>query len=64
VRLTPSGYTSGTISFTDDGRVDLIKVKPLARLGYLDYTTIDRLFEVEPELGGLRHNKAVAHGRG
>lgn len=48
---------------TDDGRVDLLKIKPLARLGYLDYTTIDRLFEVEPQLGGLHHNKEVAHGR-
>ncbi|HUC24203.1 MAG TPA: flavin reductase family protein [Streptosporangiaceae bacterium] len=49
---------------TDDGRIDLLSIKPLARLGYLDYTTIDRLFEVEPELGGLFHNKEVNHGNG
>jgi flavin reductase (DIM6/NTAB) family NADH-FMN oxidoreductase RutF len=46
---------------TDDGRIDLLSIKPLARLGYLDYTTVDRLFEVEPELGGLFHNKEVSH---
>jgi flavin reductase (DIM6/NTAB) family NADH-FMN oxidoreductase RutF len=44
---------------TDDGRVDVLRVKPLARLGYLDYTTVDRLFEVESQLGGLHHNKEV-----
>lgn len=45
----------------EEGRVDLLKIKPLARLGYLDYTTVDRIFEVEPELGGLHHNKEVLH---
>lgn len=46
---------------TPDGRIDDLKIKPLARVGYLDYTTIDRLFEVEPELGVLHHNKEVLH---
>lgn len=29
-----------------DGRVDLSLVRPLARLGYLDYTTVDEIFAI------------------
>jgi hypothetical protein len=29
-----------------DGRLDIIKIRPLARLGYYDYTTVDSLFEM------------------
>ncbi|MFU8856312.1 MAG: flavin reductase family protein [Deferrisomatales bacterium] len=29
-----------------DGRVDVLKVRPLARLGYFDYTTVDSAFEM------------------
>ncbi len=29
-----------------DGRLDLLKIRPLARLGYYDYTTVDSLFEM------------------
>jgi flavin reductase (DIM6/NTAB) family NADH-FMN oxidoreductase RutF len=29
-----------------DGRVDILKIRPLARLGYYDYTTIDSSFEM------------------
>jgi flavin reductase (DIM6/NTAB) family NADH-FMN oxidoreductase RutF len=31
---------------TRDGRLDILKVRPLARLGYYDYTTVDSLFEM------------------
>lgn len=31
---------------TEKGRVDILKVRPLARLGYLDYTTVDAAFEI------------------
>lgn len=31
---------------TEDGRVDVLKIRPLARLGYLDYTTVDSRFEL------------------
>ncbi len=30
-----------------DGRVDVLKIRPLARLGYYDYTTVDSLFAME-----------------
>jgi hypothetical protein len=29
-----------------DGRIDILKIRPLARLGYYDYTTIDSIFEM------------------
>jgi flavin reductase (DIM6/NTAB) family NADH-FMN oxidoreductase RutF len=29
-----------------DGRIDILKIRPLARLGYYDYTTIDSTFEM------------------
>ena len=33
---------------TDDGRIDIIKIRPLARLGYHDYTTLDSRFSMAP----------------
>ncbi len=29
-----------------DGRLDILKIRPLARLGYYDYTTVDSRFEM------------------
>lgn len=29
-----------------DGRIDIVKIRPLARLGYYDYTTVDSIFEM------------------
>lgn len=29
---------------TDDGRIDVVKVRPLARLGYMDYTSVTEVF--------------------
>lgn len=31
-----------------DGKLDIVKIKPLARLGYADYTTVDHSFEMLP----------------
>jgi flavin reductase (DIM6/NTAB) family NADH-FMN oxidoreductase RutF len=31
-----------------DGKIDILSIKPLARLGYSDYTTVDRVFELTP----------------
>jgi len=31
---------------TPEGKVDILKIRPLARLGYYDYTTIDSIFEM------------------
>ena len=38
---------------TEDGKIDILKIKPLARLGYSDYTYVDHSFEIKPsELAG------------
>ncbi len=29
-----------------DGRIDIVRIRPLARLGYYDYTTVDSSFEM------------------
>ena len=29
-----------------DGRIDILRIRPLARLGYYDYTTVDSTFEM------------------
>jgi flavin reductase (DIM6/NTAB) family NADH-FMN oxidoreductase RutF len=31
-----------------DGKIDVVKIRPLARLGYGDYTTVDSSFEIPP----------------
>ncbi len=33
---------------TEDGRVDILKIKPVARLGYYDFTYVDNSFEMFP----------------
>ena len=33
---------------TSDGRVDVLKIRPLARLGYYDYTSVETVFEMKP----------------
>jgi flavin reductase (DIM6/NTAB) family NADH-FMN oxidoreductase RutF len=43
-------------ALTDDGVIDHLKIKPLARVGYLDFTTIDRMFHVEPDVAAARAN--------
>ncbi|MGC8495508.1 MAG: flavin reductase family protein, partial [Syntrophobacteraceae bacterium] len=30
-----------------DGRIDVVRIRPLARLGYYDYTTVDSIFEMQ-----------------
>lgn len=31
---------------TPDGRIDILRARPIARLGYYDYTSVDSLFEM------------------
>ena len=30
-----------------DGRVDILRARPLARLGYMDYTVLDNVFAMD-----------------
>ena len=34
-------------ALTTDGRVDILKIRPIARLGYKDYTSIESVFQME-----------------
>ncbi|WP_205300330.1 hypothetical protein [Pantoea sp. Ap-967] len=31
---------------TDSGRLDILKIRPLARLGYFDYTSVTSVFQM------------------
>jgi hypothetical protein len=33
---------------TSDGRVNVVKIRPLARLGYMDYTSVTEIFGMPP----------------
>jgi len=37
---------------TDDGKINIEKVKPIARMGYYDYAVIDKVFEMRIPGGG------------
>jgi flavin reductase (DIM6/NTAB) family NADH-FMN oxidoreductase RutF len=37
-------------ALTPDGRIDVLKLRPIARLGYKDYTTIDSIFQMEKRM--------------
>ena len=44
----------------DDGKIDIIAIRPLARMGYSDYTTVDHVFEIEPsKAAGVREDLAL-----
>lgn len=32
----------------DNGKIDIERIKPLARMGYSDYTCVEKVFELEP----------------
>jgi flavin reductase (DIM6/NTAB) family NADH-FMN oxidoreductase RutF len=36
---------------TPDGKIDITKVRPLARMGYLDYTSVESIFTMPPPDG-------------
>ena len=33
-------------SLTSDGLIDVLKLRPIARLGYFDYSTVDSIFQM------------------
>jgi len=37
---------------TPEGKIDILKIRPLARLGYLDYTSVESLFTMVPTGAG------------
>ena len=55
---------------TEDGRIDVLQIKPLARLGYLDFTTVDRYLRGRgrargpaPQQGGPPRGRAPGRRR-
>lgn len=36
-------------AITPEGKIDILKIRPLARLGYLDYTSVETLFTMLPK---------------
>ena len=43
-----------------DGKLDIVKIRPLARLGYSDYTSVESSFELSPsELAGKNYDIAL-----
>jgi flavin reductase (DIM6/NTAB) family NADH-FMN oxidoreductase RutF len=48
---------------TPEGKLDVLKIRPLARLGYHDYTTVDRVFAMAPDGPDLRTREAGLEGR-
>ena len=40
--------------FIADGKVDWVKIQPLARMGYQDYTHVTQVFTMPPPGGGFR----------
>jgi flavin reductase (DIM6/NTAB) family NADH-FMN oxidoreductase RutF len=50
-------------ALTADGRLDIARIKPLARLGYFDYTYVDKTFEMRPPGNDPRRLKGLAGDR-
>ena len=48
-------------ALTPDGRIDIVRLKPLARMGYRDYACIDHVFQLSEFTG--REDRAIAHLR-
>lgn len=50
-------------ALTPEGKLDVVKLRPLARLGYSDYTTVDSVFSMPPSGPYLRVREAGLEGR-
>jgi len=50
-------------ALTPEGRLDIEKIKPLARLGYFNYTYVDKQFEMLPPGNDPRRLKGLAGDR-
>jgi flavin reductase (DIM6/NTAB) family NADH-FMN oxidoreductase RutF len=48
---------------TQDGKLDILRIRPLARLGYFDYTTVDSVFTMPPAGTHIEVRKAGLEGR-
>lgn len=50
-------------ALTTDGRLDIPRIRPLARLGYFDYTSVTETFEMRPPGNDPRRLRGLAGDR-
>jgi flavin reductase (DIM6/NTAB) family NADH-FMN oxidoreductase RutF len=50
-------------ALTHEGKLDVLKIRPLARLGYFDYTTVDSVFTMPPSGPLIEARQAGLEGR-
>jgi flavin reductase (DIM6/NTAB) family NADH-FMN oxidoreductase RutF len=50
-------------ALTPDGKLDVLKLRPIARLGYFDYTTVDTVFTMAPSGPNINVHEAGLEGR-
>ena len=43
------GVNISNDAFTEDGKIDIARLRPLARMGYQDYTSVKSVFEITPQ---------------
>ena len=48
---------------TDEGKIDILKCRPLARMGYFDYTSVETVFEMAPGGPNLEKIQQGLEGR-
>ena len=48
---------------TPEGKLDVVRIRPLARLGYFDYTTVDSFFTMPPSGPNVKAREAGLEGR-
>jgi flavin reductase (DIM6/NTAB) family NADH-FMN oxidoreductase RutF len=48
---------------TSDGRIDILKIRPLARMGYMDFTSVEAIFPIEPIGVGEKDRRMGLEGR-
>ena len=48
---------------TDEGKIDILKCRPLARMGYFDYTSVESVFEMAPDGPNLDKIQRGLEGR-
>jgi flavin reductase (DIM6/NTAB) family NADH-FMN oxidoreductase RutF len=48
---------------TSEGKIDLLRIRPLARLGYFDYTSVESIFAMAPQGPEINARRAGLAGR-
>jgi flavin reductase (DIM6/NTAB) family NADH-FMN oxidoreductase RutF len=48
---------------TEEGKIDILKCRPLARMGYFDYTSVESVFEIQPSGPNLENIQRGLEGR-